>query len=431
MGATATQPAELPASPTNMLINFAGLAGALLSLLLIREYGNNFGINNAQAIFILIIGYVLPIISLEFIFLKTYKNKSTGLNFIKKCEPNIARVATKYLGFILTLLILAFIYWLFTEYRGAFYDRYYDMLKIAVPILLITSIPYFYIIDQYMAKPEDGFWQMGAIFLGLKQVDKAAAWQHMLGWFVKGFFLPLMFTYFSDKMGYLRSFNPAEIFATYKHFWDFTYNIIFAVDLLIATVGYILTIRLFDAHIRTTEPTFLGWFVTLVCYQPLWSGLFGTYLAYDTGKPWGYWFAANSLSYMAWGTAIIILLGIYVWATIAFGIRFSNLTNRGILTNGPYRFCKHPAYISKNISWWLISMPFMVVSTPSEALRHSMLLLGLNIIYLLRARTEERLLSKDPVYVQYGEYMNEHSVFAWVGRIFPMLKFKPGQLFNT
>jgi hypothetical protein len=26
--------------------------------------------------------------------------------------------------------------------------------------------------------------------------------------------------------------------------------------------------------------------------------------------------------------------GIYVWATLAFGLRFSNLTNRGIITRG-------------------------------------------------------------------------------------------------
>ena len=32
----------------------------------------------------------------------------------------------------------------------------------------------------------------------------------------------------------------------------------------------------------------------------------------------------------------LALLVVYVWATTAFGIRFSNLTHRGIFANGPY-----------------------------------------------------------------------------------------------
>lgn len=37
-------------------------------------------------------------------------------------------------------------------------------------------------------------------------------------------------------------------------------------------------------------------------------------------------------------------MAIYAWATIMFGGRFSNLTHRGIITNGPYPWTKHPAY---------------------------------------------------------------------------------------
>ena len=44
--------------------------------------------------------------------------------------------------------------------------------------------------------------------------------------------------------------------------------------------------------------------------------------------------------------------------------RFSNLTHRGIITNGPYRYSKHPAYLAKNLSWWLVSMPFMITVSP-------------------------------------------------------------------
>ena len=54
--------------------------------------------------------------------------------------------------------------------------------------------------------------------------------------------------------------------------------------------------------------------------------------------------------FIIWGAILVVLTGIYAWATMAFGLRFSNLTHRGILTHGPYAFTKHPAYMSKNAS---------------------------------------------------------------------------------
>jgi hypothetical protein len=61
------------------------------------------------------------------------------------------------------------------------------------------------------------------------------------------------------------------------------------------------------------------------------------------------------------GAWLVLLTGIYAWATVAFGFRFSNLTHRGILTHGPYAWTKHPAYVSKNLFWWCAVLPFLSV----------------------------------------------------------------------
>ena len=118
-----------------------------------------------------------------------------------------------------------------------------------------------------------------------------------------------------------------------------------------------------------------------------------------------------------WAAVIMAATTIYTWATVSFGVRFSNLTNRGIITNGPYRWVKHPAYVSKNFSWWFVSMPFLSALSATEALRASMALLLLNGVYYLRAKTEERHLSSDPDYVAYVNWMASHSLYAKLKRL--------------
>ena len=80
----------------------------------------------------------------------------------------------------------------------------------------------------------------------------------------------------------------------------------------------------------------------------------------------------HDLVLWVWGTVLVVLTAIYAWATVAFGLRFSNLTYRGVLTNGPYRFTKHPAYLAKNTFWWLETLPFLVVSHSLADMVHSL-----------------------------------------------------------
>ncbi|MCK5472226.1 DUF1295 domain-containing protein, partial [Candidatus Gracilibacteria bacterium] len=68
--------------------------------------------------------------------------------------------------------------------------------------------------------------------------------------------------------------------------------------------------------------------------------------------------------------------------------------NRGIVSRGPYRFVRHPAYLAKNLAWWFEFLPFL-----NPALFLS--LLAWNAIYILRAFTEERHLRADPDYRKY------------------------------
>jgi protein-S-isoprenylcysteine O-methyltransferase Ste14 len=185
--------------------------------------------------------------------------------------------------------------------------------------------------------------------------------------------------------------------------YDFLYDFIFFIDLLFCTVGYAMSLRITDSHVRTAEPTMLGWVVALFCYPPFYNLFSRQYVPYDSAYVRQVARAAPGLRW-AWAIVILALITIYVLATVAFGIRFSNLTHRGILTNGPYRFTKHPAYVSKNLSWWMASVPFLLTdgNPLTDSLKRCIALGVINFMYFMRAKTEERHLSRDPIYVEYA-----------------------------
>ena len=79
---------------------------------------------------------------------------------------------------------------------------------------------------------------------------------------------------------------------------------------------------------------------------------------------------------------------------MALGFKASNLTNRGIVSHGPYACVRHPAYIAKNLAWWIGALPTLYCAFSSGDVRaagYSLLALcGWTTIYALRAITEER-----------------------------------------
>ena len=357
-----------PSSATHMGVNVCGLLFMVSAVLLIRSYGAV--LSNIDVALIVMSSYALPIIFAEFFILKYHRRDSYSLDFSKRFRINWSRVGIKLIGFYLTIALIALFYWLFPEYHGKFYHRFFYVVKQILPVLLLGAIPYFCLVDAYMKKPKDSYWHLGMWITGNTQyLDKTLFKNHFLGWLVKAFFLPLMLTYFFDKIPIYRHQSFAHIFSSPKDFYDIVLGGFYAVDVLLAATGYLLTFRLFDSHIRSAEPTFLGWFVAIECYQPFWGFSSSNYLNYTAQPEWGAFFWNHQVIYTLWALMILGLIFIYVWATVAFGIRFSNLTHRGILSNGPFRFTKHPAYISKNLSWWLISMPFLFSNDIQDGIR--------------------------------------------------------------
>ena len=356
----------------------------------------------------------LPVIILEYFYFRRLKQ-------FDRSRLDIRRALVKTLALYSTLSIIALVYWITPEYHGSFYKPYWELLRVVLPVVLIGSLPYFYLADGFIEDSKDSYSVLGLRILGARQNDDTAIIRnHFLGWLVKLFFLPLMAVYMYNTTRYFVNADPAQVFSNFRLFYQFAWELIFAIDLIIVTIGYLLTLKILDSHIRTTEPTVGGWVSAIVCYEPFWAAVSASYLAYNKDNySWGSWLGSNETGYLIWGCAILILITIYSLSSIAFGIRFSNLTHRGIITNGPYRYSKHPAYISKNLSWWLIAIPFIFVNDNYTAsLQACLMLLGVNAIYYMRAKTEERHLSWDETYQQYAQAIEQQGLFAKVKRLF-------------
>jgi protein-S-isoprenylcysteine O-methyltransferase Ste14 len=329
------------------------------------------------------------------------------------------RVAVKLLGLAAILAVIGLAYWAFPVYRDGQATVLLAMLeRVALP-LIVLAVAYVWFVDGRLADPHDGCHMAGLAVLGrLDEIDPAVLKNYLLGWVVKAFFAPIMFAAAASDLGWYLSLDFGSGILHDYAWYEALYRGLFFVETLWAGAGYLFTLKLFDAHIRSAEPTVGGWVVCLICYAPFWSLVGREYLAYEDGYYWGNWLADWPAIKLAWAFVILALLAIYVWATFSFGIRFSNLTNRGILTNGPYRWTKHPAYITKNISWWLVAVPFVAHGSLSEALRQTLLLAAVSLIYYARAKTEERHLSRDPAYVAYAAYIAEHGLLARMRQLF-------------
>lgn len=214
---------------------------------------------------------------------------------------------------------------------------------------------------------------------------------------VKGFFLPIMAMFMFHHVTTVQQLlyrisTPMDGIPLANWFLDLIYNLLFVTDTLIALIGYGLELKWLNNKTKSVEPTMFGWAVALMCYPPF-NNISGVYFPLQSRQDLFIELTPEQMIFIR--IIIVLLYTIFVWGTIALGVRFSNLSNKGIVDRGPYAFIRHPAYASKNIAWWFEHLQYM------KGFKNVLPLICWNIIYTLRALTEERHLMKDPEYRAY------------------------------
>lgn len=418
---------QLPKSTNSGFINFIGMMAFAICIMYFRDH------RSPDMVFMTVMSvmtYGICIIALEVILLRSPARPTTGLSF-EAFNWSADRIFFKLVGLAACYGFIALAFWHFNEYAKQFFNPFWHALDMVLPYLAILAVPYVALVDSYMKEPEDNYYHLGVLILTFKRgTSWKAIGQLFLGWVVKAYFLPLMFIYMINDVHFLVDLDLTHKNITFLNVFYPAVRMLFVLDLLAAVAGYGMTFRLFDTHIRSVEPTFKGWFVCVLCYAPFNSVYFSVYGGYrGSDNRWVQWLDSHPYVLMIWGSVTFLAILVYCLAGINFGVRFSNISHRCVLTSGMYRLTKHPEYVSKNFYWWTTYVPFLTLNDASgfhlEDLRWSILMLLVNLIYFLRARTEEAHMSHDRTYVEYALWMNEYGAFAWLGRLIPFFKYTP------
>lgn len=247
------------------------------------------------------------------------------------------------------------------------------------------------------------------------QNDKNA----ILNILVKIVFLPLMFFRFfmnlqslintiEGSINYLLYFNSFKDFYI-RHLHWFLFNLIFFLDVAVFLFWYSVELKFLNNQIKSVEPTVLWWFVTLLCYPLLNQFTANVINWYSSDLPdfvkvfWPE--SIYGFLTVFWGIIFLISMWVYVRASLALGLRASNLTNRWIVSWGPYKFIRHPAYFCKNFARIVWALPVVLYYIKVGDIRTLFGVIASLIwwmtIYHLRAITEENHLWLDQDYLDY------------------------------
>lgn len=205
---------------------------------------------------------------------------------------------------------------------------------------------------------------------------------------LKLFFIPYIVTWFAGNLSNLwQAMHPIQWnFRSINHL--LIEGFLFT-DVAIFGFGYFIESNRLGSEIKSVDPTWIGWLACLWCYPPFNSFSF---LPFDVAL-FPIKIETSDIARVCFNILESVLWGIFAWSSLALGFKASNLTARGIVHHGPYRWVRHPAYAAKLGVWWIQGVIFGEFTIG--------ILLAFTVIYGLRAWTEERHLSSVDNYLDY------------------------------
>lgn len=348
----------------------------------------------------------------------------------------IDRTLTKFSGVLLGISFIFFLVWLLPAYDSATnLPRLYEALFPTLAFIIPASLVLIFATEYILGEKRDGTYQFGLLArLKVRDINWTIFFDGVREWLLRCFFLLINFYALVWYIAYLRTNGLPNISGDFVTFITRLDLAIFGMIVASILPGYIFASRLIGTELKKVDRTWFGWAINLSCYPPINAALFGAWIRYIpapetasvyAGTPaWAFHTAGSPAFLLIIATLIIIFAIIHLWGEAIVGIRAANMSMRGIVTTGPFAFTRHPIYVSKCFQWACLYFPVLNAVGIVNPIQSGILFLLVCAIYAGRALGEERLLATDPNYVKYALFMDKESVFAFVGRWFPIMTYR-------
>jgi hypothetical protein len=282
-------PTAPPPSDVSAGVGLVGLAGLALWILFCRSYpaisaglglegslsGARGVLSGPTAALAAMLATAVPMAAWSVLVDKVHLRPSTGIDWsLKRPLAEVMPVAVvKLCGLWATWAILAAFYGLARWYWSGNYLFAMEVLTFAIVPLVALSVPYVIWLDRVLVEPRDGTWHFGAFLLGggatgPRVLDRGAIAKHWRAWIIKGFFGAFMISILPPGFAQIVEADLGQVIGNPVDFAILLVTLLFVIDVQIGTVGYLLTLRPLDSHIRSGNPFLAGWLAALLCYPP-------------------------------------------------------------------------------------------------------------------------------------------------------------------
>lgn len=222
----------------------------------------------------------------------------------------------------------------------------------------------------------------------------------VLNLFMRAYFIPVMVVQIYSGLKGSISLS-ADDFSHYNIMTMLLWisGILWFADALSAASADCIESRWVENRSRSIDLTAGGWLICLCCYAPF-NQVTGTLF------PFAPLVATNNAADLIFvdQTLLLILkfvevgiLAALVYSDLSLGPSGANITFKKLQDRGPYGIVRHPATTCKMVLWWSQSLLYVNFWSWEIVFGHLMW----NVIYILRALSEERHLKRFPEYRAY------------------------------
>ncbi|OYZ36074.1 MAG: protein-S-isoprenylcysteine methyltransferase, partial [Novosphingobium sp. 16-62-11] len=254
---------SLPQSDVSAGVGLAGLAGLFFWIMVCRSWPqivDAFGLNAPHevmdgpgAAMMALVFSGTGMVGWSLLVDKVHRRTSTGIDWSapRPIREILDISITKIAGLWATWAVIGFAYCLGRWYWRGQYVFAMEVLETVVPVLFLGAIPYVLWLDRVLVNPRDASWHFGAMLIGREPWEAAEVKRHALSWLVKGFFCAFMISIVPGGFGAVVRFDWSHAFHDPVEFASLLIETMFMIDVQIAMVGYLVTMKPLDAQIRT------------------------------------------------------------------------------------------------------------------------------------------------------------------------------------